>query len=249
MFARLSALALVVFMAFATMPSTAKTDTTRLVFDDKTLVLRGEVNEASVAKLQEQIFASKDQEIVLYLDTPGGNVEEGMALVSAMEASGKNFKCVANYAASMGFYIFENCSQRYILPHGLIMQHVTSYSLKSGREPNNYAIALLFHEQQQRMDKMQADRLGMTLAEFQAKIIGDWWMSGDMAVEQNAADETVNATCSPELTKQRYTTEETSLFGTSTLTWSGCPLINAPLKVESAPKEDAGGGLPLLIPD
>lgn len=201
-------------------------------FDSKTLVLQGEVNGESVAKIEAALLESKDDEVTLYIASPGGSIMDGMALADLIRDSGKTVKCVAGFAASMAFAILQSCQERYVLDHSLIMQHVPSYGV-NGQEPNNWSLAKLVHRLSKKMDQFQATRMGMTLAAFRAKVRNDWWMYGDEAVDNNAADEVVTASCTPELTKQRRKEKQQTLFWTMNVEYSACPLIDAPLKVEA----------------
>jgi len=228
MFARFLA-ALALLFCFA-MPAQAAPQ--HFTFDSKTLVLQGEVNGESVAKIEAALLESKDAEVTLYIASPGGSIMDGMALADLIRDSGKKVKCVAGFAASMAFAILQSCQERYVLDHSLLMQHVPSYGL-NGQEPNNWSMANLIHRLSKRMDQFQADRLGMTLAAFRAHVRNDWWMYGADAVENKAADEVATASYTPELTKQRRKETQQTLFWTVNVEYSACPIIDAPLKVEA----------------
>jgi len=70
--------------------------------------------------------ASKDP-IEVYIDSPGGSVYAGMVFIEAMEKvkeQGVVIKCyVPQFAASMAFTIFTQCSERYALPYAQLLFH------------------------------------------------------------------------------------------------------------------------------
>jgi len=194
------------------------------------LVLRGEVNEISAAKLIHQISTSKSNEVLLFIDSPGGSVLAGLRIINIIENSGKKVTCIASHAASMAFAILQSCQKRYVLEDTIIMQHVMSYSL-NGREPNNFQLANLLHKINVFMDKKQAKRIGLSYEEFRDKVRDDWWLFGDDAVKNNAADAVVKVNCTDSLS-EKLTKEVVQLqFTTVTLEWSGCPLNSAPVNV------------------
>jgi len=211
----------------------------KFTFDEKTLVLRGEVTGESVAKLQDAILSSTEKELTLVIASPGGSVMAGAALAQTIKDSGKNVRCVATFAASMAFAILQACQERYVLDNSIIMQHVMSYGLE-GQEPNNWSLANALHRMNKKMDEDQAERIGLSYKEFREKVRDDWWLLGDEAVDANAADEMATATCTAALTKKRIKEKVQLLFWTFDVEWSGCPLIQGPVSVKSADKDEYG---------
>lgn len=228
MFKRLVVLVLAVG-AVAWGPRTEK----KFTFDEKVLILRGEVNGESVAKLQAAILSATEKDLTLVIASPGGSVIDGAELTQTIRDSGKNVRCVATFAASMAFAILQSCQERYVLDNSVIMQHVMSYGLR-GQEPNNWSLANLLHRLNKKLDEEQAKRIGLSYEKFREKVRDDWWLLGSEAVDESAADETVTATCTAALTKKRVTEEVQTMFWTFTVEWSGCPLITSPLSVKAS---------------
>ena len=197
---------------------------------DDTLVLRGRVTSESVAKIIDKIVSSPREHFFFYITSPGGSIYAGNNLIAAMHSSGKTFTCIASTAASMAFGILQACDERLVTENSLVMQHVASYSLE-GEAPNNHSYASLIERMVEQMDAQQADRIGMSLENFKKKIRDDWWLYDGEAVGAGVADGTVQAQCSTTLAKLRVEENFETLFGTIRLTWSGCPLVEYPLKV------------------
>lgn len=193
------------------------------------LVLRGEVGWENMVKLSHKVLTSKADKIYLFIDSPGGSIFSGLKLVEAIKASDKTVVCIANTAISMAFIIFQACDERLIVPDAVLMQHMPSYGME-GQEPNNYQFAKFIHSVGAALYKMQAERMGMRVADFYTKVRDDWWMFDDEGVKNNAADRMVTVKCSPELL-QKYTVETQRIFiFVIKIKFSGCPLIAGPVE-------------------
>lgn len=203
---------------------------------ENSLVLRGEVKGQNMATLTHRVMAGPQDKLYLFIDSPGGSIFAGLKLVDALRATDKRIVCVANTAISMAFVIFQACDERLIMDDAVLMQHVASYGLQ-GQEPNNFSLANFLHRMTQSMNRMQARRMGMTEEAFYDKVRDDWWMWGDEAVKNKAADQVVNVRCSKELINS-YTVETVQVFiFTIKLKFSNCPLIPFPLSVGGEPEE------------
>ena len=192
---------------------------------ENTVTLRGEVSNDSVAKVTNEILLSKADHLYLFIDSPGGSIFAGLRLISALHASDKKVTCIANTAISMAFVILQACDQRLILDKALLMQHVAAYSLE-GQEPNNTTWAAFFHKLMYDLDSRQAKRLDMTADAFRAKTRNDWWMWGQEAIENKAADKIVDVTCSPEMFTQFDITRINVLWIKVDLKFFKCPLVS-----------------------
>lgn len=202
-------------------------------FDEKNVVvLRGEIGPKTVAKTAVALLENPNKDVYLYIASPGGSITAGMELADIIRNSGKNVKCVAGFAASMAFAILQACNERYVLDRSVLMQHVPHYSLE-GDAPNNWSMVQFIHRMIKKLDEDQAKRLGLKLEDFRAKTRDDWWLFGDEAVEAKAADAVVTASCTQSLTKRREKEKMRMLFWTFTIEWSGCPLIESPVKIEA----------------
>ncbi len=98
------------------------------------LELDGTVDSSTVdpiiAKLKE-LDASGVPEIWLKLNTPGGSVNDGENLISAIEGLHAKTTCVVAWTSmSMGMPILESCTKRLAVPNALFMIHLPA--IKSG---------------------------------------------------------------------------------------------------------------------
>lgn len=101
------------------------TITAQLVFD--TLIQIQSINEEDdyrtrCALLRNETYTP--EAIILDINTNGGSVDDGMALISAIEASETPIVTrVSGYAYSMGFFIFLAGTERHMSKYARLMYH------------------------------------------------------------------------------------------------------------------------------
>lgn len=201
------------------------------------VTLRGEVSTESVSKVISEVLSSKSNEVILFISSPGGSILDGLQMIQALRDSGKKLKCVATTAASMAFIILQACDERLVSDSALLMQHVASYGIQ-GDAPNNMSLVKFLNRMIKRIDEWQAKRLGLTYQEFKRKTRSDWWMLGQEAVDNKAADSVVAVTCDRDLAAKRIKEDVDMLFFQLEVTWSACPLVEAPLEVKVKEKSE-----------
>lgn len=130
----------------------------------------------------------------VYFNTPGGSVSDGIRLLPYFEKN--NMTCIVDKAYSMGFVLFQACSQRYILPYGSLMQHDMSLRL-SDEFTKIQSYMRYLRKLYNRLVHLQIKRIGISKKEFLQKIRNDWWMTAEESIKNNCADKIV-----PSLTDQ-----------------------------------------------
>ena len=83
----------------------------------------------------------------------------------------------------------------------------------------------------QRMESIAAERMGQDLDHYKKMIKDEYWVHGDGAVPQGAADEMINVACGTSLSGKRHSYVNT-IFGLVQVTFSKCPLINGVINVK-----------------
>lgn len=177
----------------------------------------------------------------LILDTPGGSIDAGYRFISFLKTR-QDIACVVQQAASMGFVIFQACGTRYVLDHSLLMQHQASLGLPPMKVGNLLSTLKGILGQLDEMDNMQAKRMGLSLEKFKALIHDDLWLfSGAKAVDLNAADKVVTASCSQDLINKKVRKKEiVQMFifkAEVEVELSLCPLILTKTVIEPKPEE------------
>ena len=204
-----------------------------LTLDKDTLIFRGEVDAKSVSSMIYKISSSKSNTIKMFITSPGGSVMHGSALIDFMKASRKKFICITDFAASMAFSIFQHCDRRYVLPSGILMQHQSSWGV-NGKDLENMAFIKLIQDLNDKNDRSTAARMSMPVNMYRAFVQSDLWLFGHKALDLHGfevADKVVYAKCTKKLLESRITEKIPYGFSLIEVTWSGCPLIEAPIKV------------------
>lgn len=217
---------------FVTSPLLARVNPITLN-EKNSIVLRGQINDQSVAKISYEILRHDLDEFYLYISSPGGSVFAGMQLINIIKNSGKKIHCIASVAASMAFVILQACETRYIMESSILMQHVASYGVK-GNAPNNMSMVKFIEGALLDIDRMQASRIGMSVNDFRKKTRNDWWFFGANAVKEKVADKIASVTCDKDLTNSTYTENIRFAFFSFDVTWSKCPLIEEPLEIKTS---------------
>jgi ATP-dependent protease ClpP protease subunit len=195
-----------------------------------TVSLIGDIDSSTTSKIINSILSNENDYLYLVIDSGGGSIEDGMKIMNAMKGSGKRFVCIATYAASMAFSIFQSCDVRLITRDATLMQHLGSYGVR-GDSNKNKSYALYIERYLQKLDEYDRKRIGLSRREFEDRIRNDWWLIGQDAVSANVADKIVSVTCSKDLTEKRVVEKYSMKYSDITITYSGCPLVPYPLSV------------------
>lgn len=195
------------------------------------LAVRGPIDDDLASAFVDASQRTYPDVMYVYIASPGGSVAAGERMVEEMQL--RNYTCVVDSAYSMAFALVQACARRWIRSSGTMMQHRISVHDVSGDLAA--VLSLLHHTDaiRQRLDAMQAARVGLTVDAFVAKTATDWWLDATTAVEAGCADTVVGITCSRELAAQRVQRTETTVVGflaTATVReYSACPLVHEPV--------------------
>lgn len=156
-----------------------------------------EVNARSVEialKGMEVFKARGVNSVLIDIDTPGGNVDEGKKLAIALETYHAPVTCiVTGQAASMGFYLLQSCDLRLSTKSGHLMAHepytmISAFGLPLTRrflteqlESHNKDVEAFLPHMARKMKRSEK--------EIRAKILlDDWNMSAEQGVKEGALD-------------------------------------------------------------
>ena len=202
--------------------------------NDNLVNIRGPILDSSIDSFLTKLQKIPSNDVFIFINSPGGSVSEGIRFIQVMNSlneSGKVIHCIVDKGASMAFIIFQSCSNRYIIEGSILMQHQISGGGTGSIENLRNRMKLLDNIYLN-LNKAQAERLNLPLNNFLDKILSDWWMFDNEILDENAADEKIKTICHPELLKQKETLEYNSFLGIIKLTFSKCPLITEPSKIE-----------------
>ncbi len=210
-----------------------------------TITFRGPVDWTSVTKAQlklvEQVKTRGNAKYPLYLvlDSPGGSIAAGQSFIQFAKTI-NNLHTVTLFSASMAAGIVEALpGRRYITEGGILMFHRASGGFEGQFEDGEIEEQLrLWKDIVRSMEQINADRLGITLAAYKARIANEWWMYGKQAVEQKGADEMADIICSQALVDERETSIQRVFVFVVKREFSGCPLFRAPLPSNKPSREE-----------
>lgn len=98
------------------------------LLDDNIILLTGEINdmmaEVVIAQLLYLDSLGKEEPIQIYINSPGGSVTAGLAILDTMKlVKSKIYTYCIGLAASMGAILLSSGDRRYIVPHAEVMIH------------------------------------------------------------------------------------------------------------------------------
>ena len=155
--------------------------------------LVGEVDAASVNALVRQLryLQREDPEgqITLYINSPGGGVDSGMALYDVMQAVSCPIRTVCvGLAASMAALLFVSGSRRDMLPHSRIMIHDPLIVQTGGSALKLKAVSDDLMETRRIIAGVIAEHSGKSMEEILARTATDSYFRAKEAVEFGLAD-------------------------------------------------------------
>lgn len=195
-------------------------------------------SEKLLADFSEHLMNYDGDEMLIYFDSPGGSVFAMARMIGLMNSSKIKFKCVARFAASAAFNMFEACDTRLLLPDGILMSHEWSGGFR-GEAPRILSLFKAIDGLVKHIEVQTVAKLNIEMKEYKALINQNLWMTAELGIKYNAIDGLVNnVSCSRKLTKQRVikTVQFYSFRGpiNSTVIKNGCPLISKTYKKKNS---------------
>ena len=161
---------------------------------NRIIFLGSEVKDenANAICAQMMLLAAEDpnKDIFLYINSPGGSVDSGMAIYDTMNWISNDVATVAmGLAASMGQFLL--CAgtkgKRYALPHSRIMMHQPSGGLGGTASDIRIQAEQSLHIKTV-MQKLIAEHTGQSLEQIESDSDRDRWFTADEAREYGLID-------------------------------------------------------------
>ncbi len=170
------------------------------LFTEGKIFLDGEVTDAMANNfvLEMMYLANHAESVNLYINSPGGSVNAGLAIYDVLQACCEkieiNFYCVGT-AASMGAVLFAGGKKghRFILPHSSVMIHEPLIAGGMGGSATTIkktADSIL--ETKKIINEILAKHTGKTIKEINKATEYDNFMNAEEAVAFGIADEIRN---------------------------------------------------------
>ena len=156
-----------------------------LIYDEIGPGWWGLIDGASVIGSLAQM---RDKHVTVRLNTPGGSVDEGIAIYNAMKSHpGGVTTIVDSLAASMGSYLLQAGTTRLVAPNSMTMIH-DPWSISLGNASQLRKDADVLDKYAQRMIPDYAARSGKTVDEIKTIMLNESWYVGQEAVDAGFAD-------------------------------------------------------------
>lgn len=151
------------------------------------------IDSESVYSLCQQLRYLQKQdpnaEITMYIDSPGGEVNSGLALYDVMQGISCPIRTVCvGMAASMGAILFAAGTKRQILPHGRVMIHDPRINRVGGSALQLHNISQDLMTTRDEICRILAKHTGKSEKEIYEKTSTDTWFNAEEAVEFGLAD-------------------------------------------------------------
>lgn len=177
--------------------------TTRIPLADdmlqrREIQLTGDIDSTSVSSaiLQLRYLQAQDstKEITVYINSPGGSVPDGLALVDVMGALSCPIKTVClGTATSMAALIFASGNERHITEHSRVMIHDPLLSGGVGGSALKVdALAKDLMYTREVTAKILSERTGRTIEEVYEKTKNDTYFSAEEALKWGLADRIIH---------------------------------------------------------
>ena len=160
--------------------------------------LAGEVDADSVNALIRELRYLQRQdpegEIIMYINSPGGGVDSGLALYDVMQAvSCPIWTVCVGLAASMAALLFISGSRRDMLPHSRLMIHDPLIVQTGGSALRLKAVSDDLMETRQITARVIAEHSGRSLEEILEKTATDSFFRAEEAVAFGLADNIITS--------------------------------------------------------
>ncbi len=197
------------------------------------ITIRGPIQSDTVTDFIHKTSNLDSDEVFIYISSPGGSVMEGLKIVDiikTMEQSGVKINCISDFSASMAFIILQSCPNRMATYSSVLMQHQMSLGLKGNLENIGNYLSFI-KDIDDDLEKLQADKIGISKEEFKSKIVNDWWINGPSAKKKSVVDEMAYVKCHKELDNKYEVLLVNFGFNQIQLVYSMCPLSRYPVQV------------------
>ena len=167
------------------------------LFKSRTVLVFGEVDMRMAERVTAQLLAlaSKgDDDIRVFINSPGGHVESGDTLYDVMRFCGPKVKAIGTgWVASSGATIFLGAEKenRFCLPNTRFLLHQPTGGYRG--QASDIAIeAEEIVKMRKRVNNIIAERTGQTYEKVVADTDRNFWMSAEQAVAYGLAGKIIN---------------------------------------------------------
>jgi ATP-dependent Clp protease protease subunit len=167
-------------------------DVTRIELPkDRTVFINGPIQDTTlpVSKIME--LGKTEDPIYIVLNSPGGSVLDGAAVITALEsAKGPVYTVCNQMCASMAAMIFEHGTQRFAVDRSFIMMHPASGGAQ-GEVDKMVSRLTAVQRYVGKMEAFIANRAGISFERYKQLSGIEFWIDSEDAVNNGLADKVV----------------------------------------------------------
>ena len=167
------------------------------LLNDRIIFLGEEINSVSanlvVAQLLHLESQDAEKDISLYINSPGGEVYSGLAILDTMNFIKPQVSTICvGMAASMAAVLLSAGAKgkRFCLPHSKVMIHQPSGGAQ-GQQTEIEIVAEEIKKTRRELNQILSDASGQPIEKVQADTERDNWMYAEEALEYGVVDEIV----------------------------------------------------------
>ncbi len=164
---------------------------------ERVIFMGEEVNSATanivIAQLLHLAYEDPKKDIKLYINSPGGSVYDGLAIIDTMNYIEPDVQTIGiGLQASMGAMLLSSGAKgkRFALPNSRIMIHQPSSGTEGKITDQEIALREGVYLKKV-LAEMMAKNTGKSLAQVEKDMDRDNWMSAEEAVEYGIIDEVI----------------------------------------------------------
>lgn len=165
----------------------------------RTIVFAGEVNSQTAMSIIMELLTlaeESDEDITLYINSPGGNISDGLAIYDTMNLIKPDVATiVVGLAASMGAFLLSSGTKgkRYALPNAEIMIHQPLAGIGYNQQTNFQIYADKLAKTRERIEEIMAKNTGQPVAKVHADCERDNYMTSQEALEYGLIDKIITS--------------------------------------------------------
>ncbi|MGL4343919.1 MAG: ATP-dependent Clp endopeptidase proteolytic subunit ClpP [Cellulosilyticaceae bacterium] len=166
---------------------------------DRIIILGDEVNHITANLIVAQLLFLEaddpDKDIMLYINSPGGSISDGMAIYDTMQYIKCDVSTICmGMAASMGAFLLAGGAKgkRFALPNAEIMIHQPLGGAK-GQATDIQIHAEHILKTKAKMNRMLSENTGQPLEKIQNDVERDYFMDASTAKEYGIIDKVIES--------------------------------------------------------
>lgn len=167
---------------------------------DRIIILNGEINDNSANIVVAELLyldSLNNNDISLYINSPGGSITAGMAIYDTMNFIKSEVSTIClGMAASMAAFILATGEKgkRYALPNSEVMIHQPLGGAQ-GQATEIKIAAERILKLKKKLNRILADRTGKSIESIDADTERDYFMDSDEALEYGIVDKILKKNC------------------------------------------------------